>query len=369
MSVDASSSRLTFRAYGARRRPRLHVEFRAASRRRGVLANVDTVALSAGVERRRQEPSEEDPSETGSAKSYDLEFALGSVSATIASEAATGALVNVGDEEARASDLEDRIAKALDRDFATWLGEARLTGPEDRVHLVRLIKALAKKSGKSRQVLLTHMLDITLDPLTWRTVLEDVGPRPTVDVVLFLPGSLAHATTTEPLRDIDIATVYRGVYRAADDVPELAEAMTPDIAVPSPPIVLQARRNAEARTRLLTEFGALTAAQVAELAGSEARNTSALAGRWRREGRILAVDHHGTTYYPSFQFDAEGRPKAVVADVLKRLNSPEITPWQQALWFTTANGWLNGRRPVDLLDDEPQAVLAAATESFREPVG
>jgi hypothetical protein len=149
----------------------------------------------------------------------------------------------------------------------------------------------------------------------------------------------------------------------------LAKAMTPDIAVPSPPVVLQARRNAEARTRLLTEFGALTAAQVAELAGSEARNTSALAGRWRREGRILAVDHHGTTYYPGFQLDAEGKPRAVVADVLKWLTRPDMTSWQQALWFTTANGWLDGRRPVDLLDDEPQSVIAAATEALREPVG
>ena len=321
------------------------------------------------VEQVRQKPSADDRPEAISPTAYDLELFLECVSAAIASEAATGVLADVGEGEARAADVEHRIGKALDTDFATWLQEARLIGAKDRVRLMRLLRALAKKSGKSREVLLTHMLDVTLDPLTWRTVLEDVGPRPAVNVVLFLPGSYAHGTTAEPLRDIDVAMVYRGLHRAADDVEELAKAMTPDIAVPSPPVVLQARRNAEARTRLLTEFGALTAAQVAELAGSEARNTSALAGRWRREGRILALDHHGTTYYPSFQFDAEGKPRAVVADVLQWLSRPDMTSWQQTLWFTTANGWLDGRRPVDLLDDQPQTVIAAATEALREPVG
>jgi hypothetical protein len=163
--------------------------------------------------------------------------------------------------------------------------------------------------------------------------------------------------------------VYRGSARAAEEVGELVEAMTPDTEIPTPPVVLQARRNAEARTSLLKEFGALTAAQVAELAGSEAKNTSALAGRWRREGRLIAVEHHGTMYYPGFQFDSSGKPKAVVADVLRYLGPPAVTPWQQALWFTSANGWLDGRRPVDLLDDQGDAVVAAAREALREPVG
>ena len=145
--------------------------------------------------------------------------------------------------------------------------------------------------------------------------------------------------------------------------------MTPPIPVPTAPVVLQARRNAEARTQLMNEFGALTSAQVAELAGSEAKNTSALAGRWRREGRLIAVDHQGTTYYPGFQLDPEGRPRPVVADVLNHLSRLHTTPWQQALWFMAANGWLDGRRPVDLLDDQPGAVVSAAEAAVREPVG
>ena len=84
---------------------------------------------------------------------------------------------------------------------------------------------------------------------------------------------------------------------------------------------------------------------------------------------MLALEHHGATYYPGFRFDAEGKPRAVVADVLRACSRPSMTPWQRTLWFTTANGWVDGRRPVDVLDDEPKTVVAAAPEALREPVG
>ena len=73
--------------------------------------------------------------------------------------------------------------------------------------------------------------------------------------------------------------------------------------------------------------------------------------------------------YPGFQLDPEGRPRPVVADVLSHLSQLDTTPWQQALWFMAANGWLDGRRPVDLLDDQPGAVVSAAEAAVREPVG
>ncbi len=306
-----------------------------------------------------------DRDDAGTPSSFYIEVFLKAVSTAVAAE---GAPSVIGERWPDAKDLAARIGQAFDVDLAASLGEAKET-PTGYAPLVRLLKSWTKKSGDARRVLIEHMLDAALDPLTWRTALEDVGPRPSVSVVLLIPGSYANTTSLEPLRDIDVAVVYRGSARAAEEVEELAAAMTPDAAIPTPPVVLQARRNAEARTSLLKEFGALTAAQVAELAGSEAKNTSALAGRWRREGRLIAVEHHGTVYYPGFQFDSSGKPKAAVADVLRYFGPPAVTPWQQALWFTSANGWLDGRRPVDLLDDQGDAVVAAAREALREPVG
>jgi hypothetical protein len=123
--------------------------------------------------------------------------------------------------------------------------------------------------------------------------------------------------------------------------------------------VLQARRNAAARAALFEEFGALTSTEVAELAGSRARNKAALANRWKQEGRIFSVSHHGTTYYPAFQFDAQGRPRPVIAEIMPTLGS-KSSDWELALWFTSNTGWLDGQRPVDLLETDSEAVAEAA---------
>jgi hypothetical protein len=149
----------------------------------------------------------------------------------------------------------------------------------------------------------------------------------------------------------------------------MIETMLPPLPVllPSPVAVLQARRNAEARAALLREFGALTSTQVADLAGSRAANRAALANRWKQEGRIFSVNHRETILYPAFQFDPEGRPRPVIAEVIRTLGSKSMD-WELALWFTTNIGWLDGRRPVDLLDSDAAAVAGAAESEAAELV-
>lgn len=144
---------------------------------------------------------------------------------------------------------------------------------------------------------------------------------------------------------------------------ELIEAMTPR-GVPTPAVVLQARRNSEARAALVEEFGLLTSSEIADLNDSQAVNRAALASRWKGEGRIFSVRHHGQDYFPAFQFAADGRPLESVAQVLEALGQPR--GWETALWFTAANGYLAGRRPVDLLENEPEAAAEAAEREGAE---
>jgi hypothetical protein len=145
------------------------------------------------------------------------------------------------------------------------------------------------------------------------------------------------------------------------------EALTPDLSVLAPAAVLQARRNAAARTALAREHGLLTSAQVADLAGSRARNRAALAHRWTAEGRVFAVTHAGARYWPGFQLDGEGRPLPVIAEIVSVFGE-QVQGWEAALWLTAANGALGGRRPVDLLTEEPDAVVAAARREVEELV-
>lgn len=166
-------------------------------------------------------------------------------------------------------------------------------------------------------------------------------------------------------------TAVRNLIAHGATVDRLVEALLPSqIAVPTPAAVLQARRNAQARSELLEEFGALRSQEVAALAGSRARNRAALANRWRAENRVMAVPVHDELVYPGFQFTAEGRPHPAVGPTLEQLRSdPHTTDWQAALWFATPTSWLGGRRPVDVLDEEPDAVVEAARREVSDIAG
>jgi hypothetical protein len=156
-----------------------------------------------------------------------------------------------------------------------------------------------------------------------------------------------------------LKSIYTRRLAMQQQMEQLIEAMTPQATVPLPPQVLQARRNAVARDALLREFGAMTSAQIGENAGSRSPNRAALAHRWKSDGRIFAVPHQGTNYFPGFQFKEDGQPLELIAQILGILGSKR-EPWELALWFTANNGWLAGRRPVDLLSEEPGAVIVAA---------
>ena len=166
-------------------------------------------------------------------------------------------------------------------------------------------------------------------------------------------------------------TTLRSLFAHAGRSERLIEALMPDaIDVPTPAAVLQARRNAEARTALLEEFGALRSHQVADLAGSRASNRAALANRWRAEQRVVAVPVGDELLYPGFQFSPEGRPHPVVGEALAALRSdPHTSDWQAALWFLSPTGWVGGRRPVDLLDEDPDAVVEAARREVADVAG
>lgn len=147
--------------------------------------------------------------------------------------------------------------------------------------------------------------------------------------------------------------------RQRRDTERLIQAMLPEGPPPNPPAVLQARRNAAAREELISEFGLLSSSDIASRAGSKAKNKAALANRWKQEGRIFSVPHHGTASYPAFQFDDEGQPLPVTASILSSIGR-QSRGWELALWFIASNGWLGGRRPVDLLRSEPEVVARAA---------
>jgi hypothetical protein len=140
----------------------------------------------------------------------------------------------------------------------------------------------------------------------------------------------------------------------------LVEALTPDMAL-SPTRVIEAEMKSAAMTQILASQDFVTAADIARLGKFSAKNPSSQPNRWKRMSQIFAIHHRGADYYPLYALDpADGyRPRPIVADVLRLFAGSKDT-WQTAFWFGSINGYLNGRRPQDVLTGPPEPLLRAA---------
>ena len=143
---------------------------------------------------------------------------------------------------------------------------------------------------------------------------------------------------------------------------QLIELAMPLIDLPCPDEFFdQAKRNSEYRAHFLKNFAALEAKNIHGLRGSAATNKSQLVGGWRTSGKIFCVQYEKRKLYPVFQFDLSGNPKPVIGRILKALG-PNMGPWQTAIWFTSANAYLKRKRPIDVLDTDPDSVVTAAEQ-------
>lgn len=170
-----------------------------------------------------------------------------------------------------------------------------------------------------------------------------------------LSSVLAVATT--PDAGDELARAVRELAHAVEAgerarVERLVEALLPPLEVPPPAVLERARREAALRLRILRDFGALTGRQLGEVDGASA-------ARLARRRAVFAVPFQGVDWYLGFQFDERGRPLPVVGAVLRALR--DWPPWEIAAWFVYANPALGRRRPVDVMREDPEAVVAAAT--------
>ncbi|MBW8466928.1 MAG: hypothetical protein K0M67_01585 [Thiobacillus sp.] len=145
----------------------------------------------------------------------------------------------------------------------------------------------------------------------------------------------------------------------------LAEVLVP--RTPAPPRLLkEASMLVQARKAVLESGDWLTAAQVAELAGLSARNPSAQPNKWKKLGQIFAIHHNGVDYYPGYGLDPDNsfRPCKDLATIITIFDGHK-KDWGMAYWFLSANSFLGGKRPQDLLCKRPQRVIQAAEDEVQ----
>lgn len=130
---------------------------------------------------------------------------------------------------------------------------------------------------------------------------------------------------------------------------------------------VQERLRQRAATAVLNGTEWLTSTEVDSLApgGIVRSNSHARANRLLTEGKIFAIEYGGKKRYPRYAFDALGRPYPAVRDVLQAFGV--ASPLQVASWFESASVALDGRRPREVLDVDPEAVIQAASEHIAGP--
>jgi hypothetical protein len=105
----------------------------------------------------------------------------------------------------------------------------------------------------------------------------------------------------------------------------------------------------------MREVPTWSAGEVAQQGGYGAKNASAAASRWAKEGKIFCVPYGGKQHQPEIQFK-HGQPRPIVARILSELGA-EATGWDRAFFFATPNTYLDDVTPMDRLDGEDSVEL------------
>ena len=78
--------------------------------------------------------------------------------------------------------------------------------------------------------------------------------------------------------------------------------------------------------------------------------------------KVFSFGWRGTYWVPMFQFDLSDLSIRPAPQLVMNELSPEYDNWSLAVWFTRPHVWLDGAKPVDILETDLEAVLNAARE-------
>lgn len=118
-------------------------------------------------------------------------------------------------------------------------------------------------------------------------------------------------------------------------------------------------RKQDLRQYILADAIWLTSTELSDKAGFKNRNRSAGPNGWKQRGKIFAINVDGHDRYPAYALDEAYQPLKILKDILTVFGD-NTSAWSIASWMGTANSWLGGKKPKDVMKQEPAAVLHAA---------
>lgn len=151
------------------------------------------------------------------------------------------------------------------------------------------------------------------------------------------------------------------MHRSLDALrPALASVATPY----SPELAQGLAATENAWRDMEAEFGLLTAQEVALRCGSRTKGRSSFAYDKRRAGQLFGIARLNATLFPGFQIDHTGTIRPVIARLVSIIKEHGRTEEDLAQWMCLPSGYLDDARPVDLLGQQDDAVVAAAEGHF-----
>jgi hypothetical protein len=80
---------------------------------------------------------------------------------------------------------------------------------------------------------------------------------------------------------------------------------------------------------------------------------------------LFSVDRGTQRLYPAFQFDSNLEPLPAMADILRQVPR-SARSWSLLSGFDARNALLDTSRPRDLIAQQPEAVMRAAGQFYRD---
>ncbi|QNA88060.1 hypothetical protein G4G28_05395 [Massilia sp. Dwa41.01b] len=192
--------------------------------------------------------------------------------------------------------------------------------------------------------------------------LHQVDPKQAVAVAITHVTPREAAAIAETFASIaDLVKTIVGKHHRAS-LEAIVEALVPK-APPTPNELREAAMLARARTAVIDSGDWMTAAEIASAAGFSTTNTSAQPNKWKRERSIFAIRHNGIDYFPSYGLDPQAgyRPRKALAQLIKTFGDTKDA-WGLSYWFMSANSFLGGKAPRELIATDPERVIAAAAD-------
>ncbi|MFB9315525.1 hypothetical protein [Nocardioides plantarum] len=132
----------------------------------------------------------------------------------------------------------------------------------------------------------------------------------------------------------------------------------------SPQMVRAARAQEIFYDRIDGTFGLLSASEAGRRMGSTATRPDNLATHARKAGRLLALERGSRLLFPGWNFDADGQPLPVVAD-LRVLGAQHGRSERGIIeWASAPSAFFGGDAPASYLAVDPELVLQSAANAW-----